>query len=263
MLPRILIRLFLCGCALHALSALATAPPALGTPLSEAKAALGTPEVEASLPGNRTLLWYPRGRLFFTDGKLSEINFLTAEQFSAQQETRRQAAEEIAREKARRESEGVLLWEHLRQSPEFTQLSGTAQFVKLVDLQARYPSLPLAAEMAAARQRAETEIAHQRVLRAQADEAEARAREAEATARLAEQRTHEPQGLQVYTYSPWSNYLAPRPVIAIGGFGTYVRPPHRPIVIIRNPKPEPPVTPPSNPPKPPKKPSPPVAPPKS
>ena len=212
---------------------------------------------------NQTLLLYPRGRLVFTNEKLSAIDFLTPSQFAERQQAERRAAEEAARAKARHTAEGELLWENLRHSPEFTQLSGTAQFVQLVELQGYYPDLPLAAALTTARQRAETEIARQRVLRAQADEAEARAREAEAEAKLAEQRARQRSGLSVYTYSPWSNAFAPRPVIAIGGSGIYVRPPHRPIVIIRDPKPPPPppVIPPR--PHPPKMPSPPVAPPKS
>ncbi len=252
----------LCVCAFAALSVSAETLPATGSSLAEAKALLGSPQIEASMSNNQMLLLYPRGRLIFTEGKLSEIDFLTLEQFAARQEAAQLAAEEIAREKARRTAEGLLLWEHLRNSPEFARLSGTARLTQLASLQSRYPDLPLTAEITAARLEAETELARQRVLRAEAAAAEARAREAEAEARLAEQRASQSQGLRAYTYSPWSNAFAPRPVIAIGGTGVYVRPPQRPIIIIRDPKPPPPpVTPPR--PQPPKKPSPPAAPPMS
>ncbi len=141
-LPSSLLRFF-CIAVFLTHSVFAAATPEAGMTPQEVRNILGEPQGRMEM-GAAEWWVYPRGKVSFRDGKVTEVDLMDAETFAA-----RQVAD--AEERARRHEEGLALRAERLQDVSFLALPAEERLRYWSDFQNRFPGVDVFTQVATAR----------------------------------------------------------------------------------------------------------------
>ncbi len=207
---------------------------ALGDSEQAVRDALGAP-IGYIRSGSYLLLMYDRGKVEFEDGKVVEMNLVSAEEARKLKAQREQRRKELAAEReasrAKRHAEGVALKEKTLSDPVFRASSVEHQLAFWKSFRLKHPDVPVDAEYAEAlakRKKQNEELAAQERLL----EMEKRVALAEAEAEEARRDAEEARRSRRYVYPALPHtgyhdyYYAPPVRVRPPPATTYTHPPH-------------------------------------
>src|SRR5581483_820688 len=109
-----------------------------GDSLADVEAALGAPKYKEKL-GNKLLLSYDRGKVELVDGRVTNVNLLSSEDFAVQQAQQAADAAQAAQRRAQRIAEGGALKAKKLADPAFTSAPPNYQVAFWQDFRRQYP----------------------------------------------------------------------------------------------------------------------------